>query len=392
MKTGRQNAGLFLLLPEQKNYGIITRKRASACDSLVITNGKHMNLSSLNEQILFIQSHFLLGPLLVITVYAIMAKLADLLLDRVVRRLVERTSIKHDDQIVAIIHRPICWTILLLGPLHALIKAAPPDPYKTVLPALVKTLIIVIWLVAAIRLFNLFVEETLARLTGQGKIGNDLLLLLKNLVRVVLVALAALLALSVWQVNLTPLFASAGIAGIAVALAAKDSLANFFGGISIFADKTFKVGDYIILDDGQRGEVVEVGIRSTRITTRDDALITIPNSILANSKIINESAPLSHYRLRIPIGVAYGSDLELVEETLLGVLLASPHVLVEPEPRVRYRSFGDSAVHLELLLWIADPALKGLETHHLLKAVYQAFNERGIVIPFPQRDVNLKHS
>ena len=132
--------------------------------------------------------------------------------------------------------------------------------------------------------------------------------------------------LAIWQINLTPLFASAGIAGIAVALAAKDTLANFFGGISLFMDNAYKVGEYIILESGERGEVVVIGIRSTRIKTRDDVIITIPNSIMANSKIINESAPIPRFRIRVPVGVAYCSNLEKVEEILLAVMNANENI------------------------------------------------------------------
>ncbi|MBU4230091.1 MAG: mechanosensitive ion channel family protein, partial [Proteobacteria bacterium] len=218
----------------------------------------------------------------------------------------------------------------------------------------------------------------------------DLFLLLKNVVRVIVIVSALIWLLSIWNVNLAPLFASAGIAGIAVALAAKDSLANFFGGISIFADKTFKVGDYIIIDDAQRGEVVEIGVRSTRIMTRDDVLITIPNSILANSKIVNESAPIPRFRIRVPVGVAYGSDLEKVEAVLLAVAAENPAVVKEPEARVRLRAFGSSSVDFELLCWVADPRLKGLEIHNLLKGIYAAFAAHAIAIPFPQQDVHIK--
>ncbi|OGQ99111.1 MAG: hypothetical protein A2505_02295 [Deltaproteobacteria bacterium RIFOXYD12_FULL_55_16] len=345
----------------------------------------------MHEQYHLLQNHVLLGPLVMVIFYALLAKLADLFIDRVVRRLAERTSIKYDDQLVAILHRPLCWSIFLLGLLHTLIQVEPPAPYRMVLAALIKTVLIVFWLIATVQVFNLFVEEALARMVERGKIGSDLFLLLKNLLRVVLVVLGAFWVLSVWQVNLTPLFASAGIAGIAVALAAKDTLANFFGGVSIFADKTFKVGDYIILDNAQRGEVVEIGIRSTRIKTRDDVLITIPNSLLANSQIINESAPDPRYRIRIPLGVAYDSDLGLVEATLLEVAKANAQVILEPEPIVRYRAFGESAIELELLLLIEDSSLKGRETHRLIKAIHQAFTTHGIIIPFPQREVHLKN-
>jgi MscS family membrane protein len=206
----------------------------------------------------------------------------------------------------------------------------------------------------------------------------------------VVVIIAGLLwLLSIWQISLTPLFASAGIAGIAVALAAKDTLANFFGGISIFMDNTYKVGEYIILDTGERGEVVEIGIRSTRIKTRDDVLVTIPNSIIANSKIINESAPIPRFRIRVPVGVAYGSDLAKVENVLLAVADGNSNIEKDPEPRVRLRAFADSSVNFELLCWVKDPRDKGLEVHNLLKAAYKVFEEQSITIPFPQRDVHI---
>ncbi len=172
-------------------------------------------------------------------------------------------------------------------------------------------------------------------------------------------------------------------------MAAKDTLANFFGGISLFLDKTYKVGDYIIVDDKDRGEVVTLGIRSTRILTRDDVLVTVPNNILANSRIINETAPYPRYRIKIPVGVAYGSDLDQVETILLRIASGSSTILPKPSPRVRVRALGDSAVNFELLIWVTDPRERGLRTHEFLKAIHAEFNKEGISIPFPQVDVHL---
>jgi small-conductance mechanosensitive channel len=276
-----------------------------------------------------------------------------------------------------------------MGIQHALVLRPMHPPWQSVLPALVRSAMLVLWLVALLRLYNQVAERNLAGVLLRGKIGNDLFLLLKNIIRVVIAAAGLLWLFAIWQIDLTPLFASAGIAGIAVALAAKETLANFFGGISIFADNTFKVGDYIVLETGERGEVVEIGIRSTRIKTRDDYLITIPNSILANSKIINESAPIPRFRIRVPVGVAYGSDLDQVEAVLLKVAGENENIAPEPQPLVRLRGFGDSSVNFELLCWVADPSTKGLEMHNLLKAVYQAFAAESITIPFPQREVHM---
>jgi MscS family membrane protein len=348
-----------------------------------------MDFSAIFDSIRLLKEHIILKQLVVIVIYAILAKIADLLIDKVLKRFAARTSIGFDDQIIETLHGPLVWSLFLLGVQHALVLRPMEQPWQTVLPAGCKTLILFIWIFASIRLVNRLADRNLGRVLTRGKIGNDLFLLLKNILRVVIVASGLLWLLSIWKVDLTPLFASAGIAGIAVALAAKDTLANFFGGISIFADNTFKVGDFIVLDSGERGEVVEIGIRSTRIKTRDDILITIPNSILANSKIINESAPLPRFRIRVPVGVAYGSNLVEVEEILLGVAEANTNVVREPAPRIRVRRFGESSVDFELLCWVDDPSQRGREIHNLLKAIYQAFGDRHVSIPFPQRDVHL---
>jgi len=330
-----------------------------------------------------------LHRLLVVIYYVILAKVTDLLVDHVLRRLAARTSVALDDVLVDFTHGPLCWTVFWIGVSHALLVEPLTEPWQTVLPALTKSMILAIWIYAAIKFFNWVVGQKLASQSDQDKIGRDVFVLLKNLIRVVIIAAGLLWLLAIWKVDLTPLFASAGIVGVALALAAKDTLANFFGGVSVFMDKAYKLGDYIILDSGDRGEVMEIGIRSTRIKTSDDVLITIPNSLIANAKIVNESAPIPRFRIRVPLGVAYASDLEQVEQVLLRVAAANPSVVPEPEPRVRYRSFGDSAVNLELLCWVETPAFKGLEIHNLIKAIHLACAENQISIPFPQRDVHL---
>ncbi|MFA6465149.1 MAG: mechanosensitive ion channel family protein, partial [Desulfurivibrionaceae bacterium] len=317
--------------------------------------------------------------LMVVAIYAVLAKAVDIFVNRILKRMAAAyTSTDIDDKAIDILHFPIVFSVFFFGVLHAV--TMPPglaQPWERFIPAAAQSIALIVWTLAALRLFVVVGEHYMKSISERGKIGADLFLLLKNVVRVIIVVSALIWLLSIWNVNLAPLFASAGIAGIAVALAAKDSLANFFGGISIFADRTFKVGDYIIIDNAQRGEVVEIGVRSTRMMTRDDVLITIPNSILANSKIINESAPIPRFRIRVPLGVAYGSDLEQVEAVLLGVAAANPAVVKDPAPRVRLRSFGSSSVDFELLCWVADPSVKGLEVHNLLKGIYTAFAAHG---------------
>ena len=187
----------------------------------------------------------------------------------------------------------------------------------------------------------------------------------------------------------TAIFASAGVVGVAVALAARETLANFFGGVSILLDRPFKTGDYIVLDSGERGEVMEIGLRSTRILTRDEILICVPNSLITNIKVVNESAPVPSFRVRIKVGVAYGTDINRVEEILIRLAKENDLVAKAPEPRVRFRTFGDSSLDFELLCWAKRPHDKGRLIHTLNGAIYRAFNDAGIVIPFPQRDIHL---
>jgi small-conductance mechanosensitive channel len=348
-----------------------------------------MDLAGFKVYLDVLSEVILLKRIALVIIYAVFAKGADIFIDRVLRQIAQKTRISFDDKLINYLHIPICWSIFWFGILHALTVAPLEDPWQTILPQVAESVLLILWLIAMIRIFNWIVDYYLSGAHERGKIGKDLFMLMKNVLRVLVIIAGLLWLMAIWQINLTPLFASAGIAGIAVALAAKDTLANFFGGISIFMDNTYKVGEYIILESGERGEVVEIGIRSTRMKTRDDVIVTIPNSIIANSKIINESAPVPRFRIRVPVGVAYGSDLAKVENVLLAVTAANDNIEKYPEPRVRLRTFADSSVNFELLCWVKDPRDQGLETHNLLKAAYRAFAENAITIPFPQRDVHI---
>jgi len=194
-----------------------------------------------------------------------------------------------------------------------------------------------------------------------------------------------------WGVNPVGWLASAGVLGVVLGLAAKDTLSNLFSGIFIMMDSPYKEGDYINLDSGERGYVLNVGIRSTRIMTRDDIEITIPNSVIANAKIINESGgPHENERVRLSIGVAYGSDIDLVKNILVDVATKSGLISAKFEPRVRFRDFGESSLNFQLLFWIDKPEARGRTLDALNTFIYKEFNKNNIEIPFPQRTVHLK--
>jgi MscS family membrane protein len=338
-----------------------------------------------------LQEYDLLERLVIVLIYMVLAKVFDLILIRSLRRVARKTRMHFDDFLIDFFHRPFLLTVILVGVLHACsVEPQLPGLSAQIIPNLSKTLILMVWWGAVSNSLGKTDIERAIRIFGGRHIDTDIFLLFKNVSRILVLFFTILWILLIWKINLSPLFASAGIVGIAIALAAKDTLANFFGGISVFMDRAYKVGEYIILESGERGEVVEVGIRSTKIQTRDDVMITIPNGIMANSKIINESAPQPRFRIRLDIGVAYGTDLDMVEALLLQVADENNQVVKQPAPRVRLRTFGDSAVNFQLLLWIRDPREKGRQTHLLLKEVYRFFNENDISIPFPQRDVYIR--
>ena len=157
------------------------------------------------------------------------------------------------------------------------------------------------------------------------------------------------------------------------------------------ADAPYKEDDYIILDSGERGYVTNIGLRSTRIMTRDDIEITIPNSVIANSKIVNESGgPYEKERVRLDIGVAYGTDIDRVREILMNIAEEDKIVSPDPAPRIRFRKFGDSSLMFQLLFWIDKPEMRGRAIDQVNSTIYKTFNQNKIEIPFPQRTVHIK--
>jgi small-conductance mechanosensitive channel len=147
----------------------------------------------------------------------------------------------------------------------------------------------------------------------------------------------------------------------------------------------------VVLDSGERGMVTHIGIRSTRMLTRDDVELTIPNSIMGTTKIINESGgPYKKFRIRVRVGVAYGTDIDQVKQILFDVAMNEEKICSDPEPRVRFRSFGNSSLDLDLLGWVEDPSLRGQVVDVLLTTIYKEFNKHKIEIPYTKQDLYIK--
>lgn len=302
-----------------------------------------------------------------------------------------RTSTQIDDHFFLIIKKPLSISILLIGAHLALVRSQLFVEQINLIDACLQTIAVIYWIGALIS-FSRFALNLVSHNETRIKIvQRHTLPLFQNLAIIVFYGAGIYFIFLAWDIDVTAWVASAGILGLALSFAAKDTLANLFAGVFILADSPYKIGDYIVLDSGERGCVTHIGIRSTRILTRSDEEITIPNAIMGNTKITNETAgPYSKYRIRIQVGVAYGSDIQEVRKVLLSATENIKGIESDPEPRVRFRTFGDSSLNFELLCWISEPVLRGRVSDQVNEAVYNLFNKNEIKIPFPQRDVNLR--
>ncbi|MXX99578.1 MAG: mechanosensitive ion channel family protein [Chloroflexi bacterium] len=328
---------------------------------------------------------------IVVLVSAVVAKTADWIITRLLLRWVRRTENDFDDRLVEILHRPV-FLLVLLGGLAVASTLLVLDGWaQTVTFGIFGTLAVFVVLVLAVRLNQLTLEGLSRNQERFRYVGQRTMPLFRNINNVLLVGIAAYFLLLVWDLDVTAWLASAGILGIAVGLGARDTVANFFAGVLILADAPYRVGDFIVLDTGERGQVTHIGLRSTRLLTRDDIEITIPNGIMGNIKVINETGgPHTKHRIRIRVGCAYGSDIDRVKQVLLEVAEGHGGVCRDPEPRVRFRTFGPSGLDLELLAWVDEPVLRGRVTDALNTEVYRRFADERIEIPYSKQDLYVK--
>jgi small-conductance mechanosensitive channel len=306
--------------------------------------------------------------------------------------LVARTGTRADDIVFRSLRFPVVVTVALAG-IYVLTEVPAVRAGVLLTPTQLETffgnpalsVIVLVWAWSLNAMVN-----RLATAATEGDRPMDFAPVVSNVWTILLLSGSLGLLLTIWGVDVTPLLAGAGIAGIAIGFAAKDIVANFFGGIALFIDDTYRIGDYVVLDTGQAGTVVKVGVRSTTLLTRDEVLVTVPNAVLNATTVTNQTAPDRRKRIRVPVGVAYGSDLDEFEALALEVATDERLVLESPEPRIRFRSFGDSALEYELLGWVKSPIRAARATHELNRALYARMGEAGIDIPFPQREIAVR--
>jgi small-conductance mechanosensitive channel len=229
------------------------------------------------------------------------------------------------------------------------------------------------------------------------KIDDIVFDLLNKFAGAAIYAIAIILALDILGVNVMPFIAGAGVAGIAIGFAAKDTLSNLIAGVLLILDRPFEVGDRIEVwsaptGSATWGDVIDIGLRATKIKTTDNIVIVIPNNEIMKRDIVNYTIITSKIRIRINIGIAYDADLKKAKEIISSVAEKAISVAKEPPPKVVVRNFGESSVDLQLRVWINDARRRMDVIDYITDEVKQAFDSQGIEIPYPKRDINIKYT
>lgn len=346
-------------------------------------------LQTLEPFIGFVSDYPVIQSLAILLIALLAAKLLTTILTRVIGHFATHTRFQWDDKIIALLHRPLFWSVIFVGLLTAILPLHLPTVASEVLRSIVATLLIILWSGFLFRTARIVLRGMSTH--AQSLVQPQTRPLFENLGFILVLIIAVYFIFRAWHIDMTAWLASAGIIGIAIGFAAKDTLANLFSGVFILADAPYKLGDYVVLDSGERGKVTAIGLRSTRLLTRDDVEITIPNAIMGNTRIINESGgPHEKFRIRAQVGVAYGSDIDQVKAILMDIALNETQVCNDPEPRVRFRTFGASSLDVDLLCWVNTPEERGRVLDALNTNIYKRFKQEGVEIPYSKHDLYIK--
>jgi len=306
-------------------------------------------------------------------------------------RLKDNRLVRANTQIFQLVRKPMVYLLIFITGTY-LIELLGLQFLEKVLFA-----VLIILLATPINRFILiligYYQENVA-LRTDTQVDNIIFDLLNKFSGALIYATATILALDILGINVMPFIAGAGVAGIAIGFAAKDTLSNLIAGILLIIDRPFEIGDRIEVwsapsGSATWGDVIDVGLRATKIKTTDNIIIIIPNNEIMKRDIVNYTIITSKIRLRINVGVSYDTDIEKAKIEIVKVAKATPWVSEDPAPKVVVRNFGDSSVDLQLRAWI-DDARKRMDTiSHITDSVKTVFDAEGIEIPYPKRDVNI---
>ena len=346
---------------------------------MVILGGEKTNLQITNKVILAVGAAFI----------------AWMILKRVLHLIEKREKafefIKIDSRIYDLADRVLKYLIFLLAGAYV-IRTLDVRLIENAFYALV-----IVLLAVPVKDFLMIVLEYFQKVVAprtDTKIDNIIFDLLYQFAGIIIYVTAILLALDRLGINVMPFVAGAGVAGIAVGFAAKDTLSNLIAGVLLIIDRPFEMGDRIEVWSAPRGsstwgDVVDIGLRATKIKTTDNIVIVIPNNEIMKRDIINYTINTAKIRVRVNIGVAYDTNIEEAKNVITAVAQSVQWIAKNPPPKVVVRNFGESSVDLQLRVWI-DNARKRMDTiSFITDRVKSEFDKTGIEIPYPRRDITV---
>lgn len=334
----------------------------------------------------------LLVAMLIIVLAYLLAKAAKYFIKDIAPHLVSKTQTTLDDHLLKAVNGPLQVFIFAVGIYMACatlneMPGLVSDNLATVLTIVLVYIVAYLMYNVCVALINWYKEDVAPK--TDSELDDVLMPFLGKAAGVVVFILATLMVLGILHIEITPLLATLGVGGIAVALAAQELLSNVFGAIAILSDRPYKIGDRIQLSSGMVGDVVEIGLRSTRIRTLDSRLIVVPNSDISKSNIINYSLPDAKVRFDIKVGIAYDADVEKATVLLKDIAAHTEGVLADPAPHVYVKDLGDFSVNLLMHVWAKDYKLSWEVPDHIYREILRRFAEEKIDIPYPIQSVIL---
>ena len=309
----------------------------------------------------------------------------------VASHLVTKTKTEVDDKIVELIGiswRRILWVIANYFVVHSLNEYLHEKliHYVDGLFYVITVFIVAHFVSSTLQLILDFYSERWGHMV-KGRIQDEFGPLFRRLIIILVYAIAIVFILKHFKQDISSLIVSLGVGSLAIALAAQDTLSNMISGFMIMTDRPFRIGDRVKLESGEKGDVYDIGLRSTKILTFDNTLIVVPNKQIVNEKLTNLSYPDPQIRVSIDVGVAYGTDLDKAKAILETVCHDHEEVLDEPPPKAYFVNFGDSSLDIRILCRVKQWGDQWRVAEELRMGVYKAFNREGVEIPFPQRVV-----
>jgi MscS family membrane protein len=315
------------------------------------------------------------------------------LIRRILPRFVRRTPTEFDDRFLAAVGGDVRWLVVLLT-LH--FATARLTFVSAGLKTFLKDAYFVIGLLLVVRivfkLIDLADGWARERSSAVGREGElePLIVLLARLGRVVVAVLGLSVLLSYFGVNVTAFATALGLGGLAISLAAKDTVADAIAGFIILVDRPLRIGDRIEIQGvGTWGDVVDIGLRTTRIRTRDNRLVIVPNSVIGANQVINYSYPDPQYRIETHVGIAYGTDIEAARQIIVDTVRQVEGVLPDRPVDALYVEIGDSAMVFRVRWWIESYRDTRRMFDKVHTALQHALDKAGIECPFPTQTLNL---